>query len=442
MNRILYDVPKWHGIVGREARGMKRIVMDSTDGAVDQFGDEVFDRLYAGGGEELAQDKKHASLATWGQKFHAAAEQSPDWQRLVASCHGDAIAAAIATDAVVKAVEPKLDDAPDKDEGPKTGPGGRPLPKKVTVTDRLRVALTRVAAAAAQEIDEVREAIEGAEGVGPCPGQGAGNVGTIWEAKAIRARAKAIRDNPHLKRIMEMAGRFKRVAATKRRARVKHGADEVTDVEQGDNLSRLLPTEAMKFLDPDTEIRFFSDFLERRLLQYRLEGKEPAKKGPVIVAIDKSGSMSGMPDEWATAVALAVMDTAHADKRPFAFLCFDSYVTHEQIVQVGQKLDPQGLLVQAGGGTDIGVAFRRALDIIEANRGGALGKADVIVITDGGSGPMPELRERAAAMGVHTIGIGIGVAKEYLTPFSDEQHVIEKLSATLDGRLADALFAA
>ena len=42
------------------------------------------------------------------------------------------------------------------------------------------------------------------------------------------------------------AGRFKRIAAAKRRSKVRHGADEIADIEQGADLGRLLPSELAK----------------------------------------------------------------------------------------------------------------------------------------------------------------------------------------------------
>jgi len=42
---------------------------------------------------------------------------------------------------------------------------------------------------------------------------------------------------------------MRRIAASKRRSRVKHDADELSDVEQGAELARILPAELVKLTD-------------------------------------------------------------------------------------------------------------------------------------------------------------------------------------------------
>ena len=56
-------------------------------------------------------------------------------------------------------------------------------------------------------------------------------------------------------------------------------------------------------------------------MQYLLSGNEPLGKGPLVVLLDKSGSMDGPRDIWATALSLALLDQAHRERRPFALVC-------------------------------------------------------------------------------------------------------------------------
>jgi uncharacterized protein with von Willebrand factor type A (vWA) domain len=158
------------------------------------------------------------------------------------------------------------------------------------------------------------------------------------------------------------------------------------------------------------------------------------------LAIDKSGSMEGENDVWASAVALALLDVAQHEKRPFALLCFDGAVKHESIVVPGAALPEAALFVPADGGTDIDEAVRRGLEIIE-QRPGALREADIVLITDGGSDPAgaPELRERAAKLGVTVLGVAIDVEPSRLEPWCDEVIAANDMSR-VDERAADALF--
>ena len=64
-----------------------------------------------------------------------------------------------------------------------------------------------------------------------------------------------------------------------------------------------------------------------------------------------------------------------------------------------------------------------------------------MLITDGGSDPerAPVLRERARALAITTLGLGIGVAAETLGPWCDEAHAVGSVS-TLEDDVTGSLF--
>jgi uncharacterized protein with von Willebrand factor type A (vWA) domain len=275
---------------------------------------------------------------------------------------------------------------------------------------------------------------------GQIPGGGTGAPGAPQADGRVRSLAARLRDDARLRRIAQLAGRFKRIAGAKRRSKVRHGADEVVDVEQGADLGRLLPLELVQLVHPRTRLLALRNLIERQCLQYRLEGTETLGRGPLVVAIDKSGSMEGERDTWATAVALALLDLAQAEKRPFALLCFDGAVKHESIVMPGHALPEVGLFVPADGGTNIEAVVRRGLEIIEQHPG-ALRKADIVLITDGGSSSdnAPELRDRAAKLGVTVLGIAIDVEPSRLESWCDQVVGVHDMSR-VDDKSAEALF--
>ena len=51
MKRILYDVPRWHLYLHRDARGLKSAQLDDAGSL--RFEDELFDRLYSGESDSL-----------------------------------------------------------------------------------------------------------------------------------------------------------------------------------------------------------------------------------------------------------------------------------------------------------------------------------------------------------------------------------------------------
>ena len=155
-------------------------------------------------------------------------------------------------------------------------------------------------------------------------------------------------------------------------------------------------------------------------------GAETLGKGPLVVALDKSGSMEGPRDMWATALALALLDQAQRDNRTFVLLLFAAGVKYEAIVKPHEPLPEAALAQGCCGGTSIDAALTRALTIIESHRG-ALCKSDVVLVTDGGSDPStaPELRRAAERLDVTFLGLGIGVSIDVLSPWCREVHAVE-----------------
>lgn len=152
--------------------------------------------------------------------------------------------------------------------------------------------------------------------------------------------------------------------------------------------------------------------------------------------------MDGPRDVWATALTLALLDQAHRERRTFALVCFDYQVKFEAVVKPGEPMPEQGLFVGCAGGTEISIALHRGLHLIEQNHG-ALKKADVVLVTDGGSdtAAAPVVRERAQQLGVTMLGLGIGVEREWLSPWCDDVQVVTDLH-TIDEASATKLFAA
>jgi uncharacterized protein with von Willebrand factor type A (vWA) domain len=151
--------------------------------------------------------------------------------------------------------------------------------------------------------------------------------------------------------------------------------------------------------------------------------------------------MEGPKDTWATALALALLEHAHTERRPFALIDFNGSVTYETTVEAGGQLPHEALFVSRGGGTSIASAFERGLEMI-AGHPGALRKSDIVLITDG-SDPerAPELRERARGLQVTSLGLAIEVSQEMLGPWCDEAQAVSSLSS-LEENIAAPLFTA
>ena len=421
MKRVLYDVPRWHVYLHRDSRGLENAT--DRDDPVTKFEDEVFDKLYSGDLEQLAEKDQDRKLGTWAHGVHRACEELPAFTRLVQECQGEPMAAGTAVETLMAALKPQVPQ--DGDEKP---------------PEAIRRSIGTACEKASQAVEELRETMDGLADVGLMAGTGT-QMGGAMNAKPIRALAARLKSDHRLKQIAMLAGRFKRIAASKRRQKVRHGADEVTDIEMGADLGRLLPSELVKLTRRTRRMVLIRDLMEHQAMQYQLVGNEPLGKGPLVVLLDKSGSMDGPRDIWATALSLALLDQAHRERRTFAMLAFDYRVKHEVVVKPGDRLPEDALFTSCAGGTEISVAMARGLELIATNPG-ALKKADIVLVTDGGSDAQmaPKLREQARGMNVTILGLGIGVEREWLAPWCDEVQVVTDLNH-IDDTSAEMLFA-
>ncbi|MBD2309400.1 VWA domain-containing protein [Chroococcidiopsis sp. FACHB-1243] len=140
------------------------------------------------------------------------------------------------------------------------------------------------------------------------------------------ALAQKIAGHAKLKKIAVVAGRFQQIAERKRRSQALDAFGEITTIELENNLSRLLPTELQKLSASDLFPLFALGYYDRSLLQYKTRGKEKQCKGPLVVCLDSSGSMDGLPDTWAKAVTAVLGQIALREGRHLRVIHFATRV--------------------------------------------------------------------------------------------------------------------
>jgi uncharacterized protein with von Willebrand factor type A (vWA) domain len=220
--------------------------------------------------------------------------ETPDYQSLHTSTMLNAAAAEIATAAFAEQFAELR-----KDE-----------PKHEDATEREMATLRAVGKAldkASEEVEECREAAA-ALGLGPC---GAGSN----DAQAVAALFKRVRGNTTLRRICELAGRYRRVAQSKQRRKATHGLDDMVGVILDGDLGRLLPQDLAKLALPEFEDDIFRRLVEGQCMSREYRATEPVGKGPVVVVVDESGSMQGDKVHTAKALALALAWVARQQHR-------------------------------------------------------------------------------------------------------------------------------
>ena len=198
------------------------------------------------------------------------------------------------------------------------------------------------------------------------------------------ARSKKLRD------LANLAGRLKRFAWGQQASKISHGVDEIHDIQMGNDINRVLPSDLALLASEETEMLFYSKYIEKRLMQYELRGTEKVAKGAIICLIDNSGSMNGSREMWAKAVGLALLDVAHKQKRDFYGIHFSS--GHDALQEFwfpkGDTSDLNQVLDFAeffyGGGTDYEMPLSRAVEVLEMQMNDEdTQKGDIILLTDG-----------------------------------------------------------
>ncbi len=190
-----------------------------------------------------------------------------------------------------------------------------------------------------------------------------------------------------LQEIALLCGQMQAFAHALQQAKLEETPEELDGVTLGRELSQVLPGELALWDDPETELLFLKGFAEGRLWQYKRHAQRLEGQGPILVALDSSGSMAGELDGqakevWSKAVALSLLSIARLQQRDIAILHFSNGVTTYQYARGQATLEELTDCAEAfeGGGTNFEAWMREALRLVDT---ATYDRADVICISDG-----------------------------------------------------------
>ena len=299
---------------------------------------------------------------------------------------------------------------------------------------------------ALQEVEQTADAIKAFGGGGASDGWGTGDSTASQDTLSVKAKLKLARQvnkSAKLQQIAAIAGRFKRIAWQQQRAKVKHPPDEITSVNLGNELARVLPSELALLAESQLEDLFYLKYAEAHLAQYDLIGHKPQGQGPIILAIDESGSMTadygGVTGEvWSKAVMLALLSIARLQKRDFAVLHFSgpNNLKIERFPK-GAATPVQTMACAShffGGGTVFEPWMEQAMLLVEE---AVFERADVICLSDGIASvtetAQAEWQKKRAARKTRAYGILIGTTQgeEVMEQLTDAVFCLDDLRADL-----------
>lgn len=274
------------------------------------------------------------------------------------------------------------------------------------------------------------DAVDAAGALGSLPGSGPGDSRKLSPDRQLALAEKWAR-NKTLREVLKMAGRMIRDMRFKRETRVKNVPLEPVDVTTGRNLPRLLPHEMARAYRANLRLTFLNDYARRSLLEFEYEGKQPAGHGPLLVALDCSGSMDAdlggaTRREWAGSLGLALCTLARREKRAFGGIHFGSYSELRTWMWPARgEIDPNEIVDYVthtfGGGTDTTIALNETMRIITDVP--EFKTADLVLIGDGqdsfGSDDL-RVRDALRKLGVRAHCISIACANNaYMTQLSE-----------------------
>jgi uncharacterized protein with von Willebrand factor type A (vWA) domain len=197
--------------------------------------------------------------------------------------------------------------------------------------------------------------------------------------------------------------------------RLPDSPGEVTGIRFTARPEQMLASEAVMLRHPvlkrlwrarHAEARLLGRETEAVLVDWRVDPRhartsaapvepESLERGPILLALDTSGSMRGAPENIAKAVAIAALRAAHESGRAVRLIAFGGpgELLERELGRGAHALEAVlDLMGQAfDGGTDVQTPIERAIDAVHEARWRS---ADLLIVSDGEFGCVPATLQR------------------------------------------------
>jgi uncharacterized protein with von Willebrand factor type A (vWA) domain len=237
--------------------------------------------------------------------------------------------------------------------------------------DTLRWAIRRSLKKGLEEAQEAKQAVE-------TFGRQEGGLQRIPLTEQFRL-ADLLGKNSKIKEIIKMLGRMRLEALSIERSRITHSAPVRRGVETVgiEGIERVLPDElATLAIGAQGEDLFLKRLLEEDLLAYSYKNPVEETQGPILIAVDGSGSMAGAKEIWAKALAIATVLQAKKERRKACGIIFGA--SEKEIFEINVNRLEDLATASFHMGTNFGPPLRWAEDNFKEQP-----RADLFFITDG-----------------------------------------------------------
>ena len=259
------------------------------------------------------------------------------------------------------------------------------------------------------------------------------------EFERLQQVARLQRKYPLLMEVVKTMGRKadplgnKHIGTTSGRSETMEHASrsDINGITMGRNLNALLPTEWAHYLDAELEDVFLQKYVTGQLQTFEyqsnqlhatrsLHQRRARPQGPMIVCVDRSGSMMGEPEKVALSLLMRLTEWCQKTRRDCYLIGFAVRTLPVDVME-----DRAALLrffqQRATGGTDARCMMDQTFELINSHpryRG-----ADVLWITDFRI-PLPPASyfaemERLQQADTRFYGLQLGVAENHWTKYFD-----------------------
>ena len=238
-------------------------------------------------------------------------------------------------------------------------------------------------------------------------------------------------------RVADATGRLRQRAGEGHTEQMQHAAQcDIAGVNQGHDLGALLPNELAQWLDPTLEDIFLRKYLTSQLQTFDYQSRslasgrslhpQPASvKGPMIVCVDRSGSMMGEPGQIALSLMMQLAELCQQQKRPCYLIAFAVRAQPIDVMRDRTQL-LRFFSTRPAGDTDARAMLQSTFSLLDNHPEHAA--SDVLWVTDFRIPAVPNalLREmeRRRQQGTHFFGLQIGIAENNWRERFDEMFSI------------------
>ena len=234
----------------------------------------------------------------------------------------------------------------------------------------------------------------------------------LWEETSfdiLEQYNELLEDERSLKELAEMLGRMREAeieieeetfekTIIRQEWKVDETAKaEIVGVHESDDLNNLLSAEASLLGDEDTELLFLKKYADKNLMTFRYEDRKLVRsedqlteinqrvrqkeKGPFIVCVDTSESMTGRPEQIAKVLCMGILKMAINENRRAYLINFSRGIKTLDLYNIADSIDEIAAFLRMSfyGGTDVSLAL---YETIRQLKGNDYEDADVLIISD------------------------------------------------------------